>query len=211
MVPIAQLWTTTDRTHWDDALVRYWDLVLPGNVQLEREMENLSPQCLQEMDQQKWYEFLLHEYFKWKYTAPNRYATTTMHLKRYASEGSLALLFDIKNRLLSFDTNDVAAGLKTATEIRGLGTAGASGLLALLYPKTFATVDQFVVKALRAVPGLPEASELLRMNPEGLTLRDGKLLIRIMAAKAQANNHAFGTSEWTPRRIDKVLWTFGRD
>lgn len=79
-----------------------------------------------------------------------------------------------------------------------------------MYPDTFATVDQFVVKALREVEGLPERAALRRMNPEGLTPRDGVLLIRIMQRKAAENNRQFGIIGWTPRKVDKVLWTYGR-
>ena len=211
MVSISELWTTSDAALWDSAIDRYWDLLLPGNVQLERDLENLQPARLKAMNAQQWYDFLLTEYFKWKYTAPNRYATTTMHLNRYVTNGHLSQLFEIKERLLSFDTTDITCGLKIASEIRGLGTAGASGLLALLYPQTFATVDQFVVKALRGVPGLPDAPKLLCMNAEALTHRDGEILIRIMTHKARANNERFGVSDWTPRKVDKVLWTYGRD
>ena len=50
---------------------------------------------------------------------------------------------------MALDPSDVGAALQTALAIRGLGTAGASGLLALLYPRDLTTVDQFVVKALR--------------------------------------------------------------
>jgi len=53
-----------------------------------------------------------------------------------------------------------------ATSIHGLGIAGASGLLTLMYPDQFGTVDQFVVKALREVEGLPQRAALERMNPE---------------------------------------------
>ena len=55
-----------------------------------------------------------------------------------------------------------------------------------------------------------EAASLKRMNPMRLTIKDGVLLIQIMAGKAAENNRAFQTNEWTPRKIDKVLWTYGR-
>jgi hypothetical protein len=38
---------------------------------------------------QVWYEFLANEYFRWKYTAANRYATTTKQLAKYKKEGDL--------------------------------------------------------------------------------------------------------------------------
>jgi hypothetical protein len=59
--------------------------------------------------------------------------------------------------------------LRIAKEIHGLGTAGASGLLALMFPQRFGTVDQFVVKALKQVEGLPEAADIDRIKPEALT------------------------------------------
>ncbi len=33
------------------------------------------------------------------------------------------------------------------------------------------------------------------------------LLIRIMRRKTNELNEALGTSDWTPRRVDMVLWT----
>lgn len=70
----------------------------------------------------------------------------------------------------------------------------------------FATVDQFVVKALCQIPELPERSKLERMKPEGLTLADGRILTEIMQRKATENNQIFVTDFWTPRKIDMVLW-----
>ncbi len=51
--------------------------------------------------------------------------------------------------------DDTRETLLAAKKTPGLGFAGASGLLALLYPQKFGTVDQFVVKTLRNVPTLP--------------------------------------------------------
>jgi len=116
----------------------------------------------------------------------------------------------IKQCLLKVDLSDVRGALGIAREIRGLGTAGASGLLSLMYSETFATVDQFVVKALRGVRGLPEADVLDEMNERDLSIEDGVLLINVIQRKTTENNHIFDSVEWTPRKIDKILWTFGR-
>ena len=79
-----------------------------------------------------------------------------------------------------------------------------------MYPQKFGTVDEFVVKALRQVNGLPEATALARMNPEDLTIRDGAMIVGILQRKAAANNRNFKSNAWTPRKLDKVLWTYGR-
>jgi len=48
------------------------------------------------------------------------------------------------------------------------------------------------------------------MSPENLSISDGVLLIDILTRKANENNELFGVSSWTPRKIDMVLWTYGR-
>jgi len=207
---IADLWSSSESKAWEHALQRYWAFVQPQNLELERVLDTLDLDRLRNLTPQGWYNFLHDEYFRWKYTAPNRYATTTMQLKKYLDGDKLSELESVRQQLLSLNLNETRKGLTTAKKIRGLGTAGASGLLSLMYPKNFATVDQFVVKALRLVSDLPEATALAKMNPENLSISDGVLLIGILTRKANENNESFGVSSWTPRKIDMVLWTYGR-
>jgi hypothetical protein len=212
-VPIAELWTSADPDVWQQALTRYWSYVRPENLDLERSLESLDLERLRRMDSRSWYEFLRDEYFVWKYTAAHRYASTTRQLERYIADNALDELDAIRTKLLALDTDDIRSSLATADEIRGLGIAGASGLLSLMYPEKFATVDQFVVKALNQVDGLPEAESIAEMekHAENLSIRDGLLLIEILRRKAADNNRLFNSTNWTPRKVDMVLWTYGRD
>jgi hypothetical protein len=205
-----KLWNSTDSKDWDGALDHYWALVKPSNLQLEREMARLDAETVRLMNAAQWYEFLLERYFRWKYTAPNRYASTTKLLRGYGENGQLALLYDIKERLFSFDKRNIAQGLSLASSIRGLGTAGASGLLAVLFPTYFGTVDQFVVKAFVGIPELQERNAIAAMNPESLTVRDGIVLIEVMRRKAAELNKLFSATKWTPRKVDMVFWAHGR-
>ena len=75
-----------------------------------------------------------------------------------------------------------------AKQIKGLGAAGASGLLALLFPRYFGTIDQFAVKALRQIDGLPEHAALQKMKSKNLNISDGVVLISIMRKKAEELN-----------------------
>jgi hypothetical protein len=171
---------------------------------------NPNLQRVRQMTAKEWYDFLKDEYFRWKYTAPNRYATTTAQLKRYVDGNGFDELDRIRKRLLTLDTADIRLGLTAACAIRGLGTAGASGLLSLMYPHSFGTVDQFIVKALREVNGLSEAATLERMKPEGLSITHGVVLIDILRRKAADNNRVFKSDTWSPRKLDQILWTYGR-
>lgn len=207
---IVDLWHSSESEAWERAIERYWQFVQPRNLALERMLDALDANRLRDLTPRGWYDFLHDEYFRWKYTAPNRYATTTAQLRKYLDRGELNELDGLRQQLLDLDPKDIRKGLTTAKKIRGLGTAGASGLLSLMYPEHFATVDQFVVKALRLVPGLPEADALARMSPSNLSISDGVLLVGILTRKARENNQLFGTSVWTPRKVDMVLWTYGR-
>ncbi len=178
---------------------------------MEKEFDPLDANVVKSMNPEEWYEFLLHKYFFWKYTAPNRYTTTTRQLMKYkTSSCGLDALFLIKGRIFDFDKDDIVSGLKIACSIKGLGTAGASGLLAVLFPAKFATVDQFAVKALSAIDSLPQKSLILSMNPEQLKIRDAVTLIEIMRNKAKELNTKFNTSFWNPRRVDMILWVVQR-
>ncbi len=174
-------------------------------------MDTLRPDDVRYLDADQWYEWLANKYFFWKYTAANRYATTTRHLKCQATDLGRHHLLTIRGRVLGCENASIRDALRAATEFKGLGPAGASGLLALLFPAKFGTVDQFAVGALRKVRCLPERDKLMRMNRASLTIADGVVLIGIMRRKAVSLNELFNTSEWTPRKVDKLLWTSERD
>jgi len=207
---ISELWESTDGALWARALERYWGFLKPANLALEREMSALTPSTVQALDAEGWLDFLMNRYFRWKYTAPNRYATTTACLNRQVERIGLDSLLKIRDRILQASDGPIDVALSTACEIGGLGPAGGSGLLALLFPEAFGTVDQFLVKALCQVPSLAELELVRHMHPEGLTIRDGVVLTHIMRDKALSLNGLLETDSWTPRKVDMVLWTYGR-
>jgi hypothetical protein len=210
MIPVNELWKSNDQQTWQMALDNYWSLVKPKNLTAEQDLDNLNLDTVRAFNAQDWYDFLKDVYFLWKYTAPNRYASTTKLLREFVDHGNIDKLDNIRKRLLDLKLDDCFECLETARRIPGLGTAGASGLLAVMYPNKFGTVDQFVVKALRQVENLPESAAILKMNPESLSTSDGVKLIEIFQRKANENNQKMKTNSWTPRKIDKVLWTYGR-
>jgi hypothetical protein len=120
MITMDSLWNEPRTEEWEMALKRYWSYVKPTNLELEKDMDRLQAATIAGMDETQWYAFLLHKYFKWKYTAPNRYGSTTKHLRRSVDERGPAYLFRIKEKLLNFDLNDIEQGLQIATGISGL-------------------------------------------------------------------------------------------
>ena len=129
---VAEMWDSVDAAPWERALERYWTLLKPANMELEHEMEALTPAAIEHLDAEEWLEFLQQRYFRWKYTAPNRYATTTAALRRRVERIGADALLRIRDRILAGLDGPVDRALTAACDIGGLGPAGASGLLALL-------------------------------------------------------------------------------
>lgn len=207
---IHELWDKTDESSWECALKRYWCAVKPDHLKIEQEMASLDPNEIRAMDPNEWYEFLLCKYFFWKYTAPNRYATTTKKFReRHHDERGRELLFETKKEIFSFDRQDAKKGIQIVqSNISGLGVAGASGLLSLLFPEDFGTVDRFVIEELQKLHNIPEHNSLQCMDPKrAISLDNAALLIGIMRRKAQELNTTWGTDRWTPRKLDMILWS----
>ncbi len=223
MVTIDRLWNSRDQAEWCAALENYHCYIKSSTVaRLDAELDPLDLEIIRRARADGWYRFLHDKYFPWKYTAPNRLATTRSKLTHYKSEGRLRELHGIRKELLATATENVSEGLRIASSIHGLGIAGASGLLALMFPQQFGTVDEFMVLALAKVRGLPEQGKLrelarriqlskIRRKSFALRHKDGVMLIEIMRRKAGENNRLFKTKFWTPRKIDKVLWACGHE
>jgi len=207
---VSHLWNKGSKTDWENALDNYWGAVSSENMKLEQDFEDLDSESIHSMNSVQFYNFLHDEFFVWKYTAKNRLATTRKSLEIYRNNNKMDELSAIHRQLFSFKRNDIERGLLITTQIRGLGTAGASGLLSVLFPSDFGTVDQFAVKALCEIEGLKEHSQLTSMYPMSLSAKDGVIIISIFRRKASELNKSFGTNIWTPRKIDKVLWSVGR-
>lgn len=207
---INYLWHSQNLQEWENALDNYYNLVKPQNMVLEKELDNLDFNTVKNMNAEQFYNFLHDKYFVWKYTAPNRLATTRKNLEKYIYEHKLSELEEIHKLIFEYNLEDIQQCLKNVQRIKGLGIAGASGLLSLMFPKYFGTVDQFVVYRLLELENFDKHSVLLKMKPESLTLKDGVILIEIMKNKANELNLLFQTNKWTPRKIDMILWSIDR-
>ena len=203
---ITNMWNSNDEDVWKERLDEYQKRVKPNNRALEDRMGNLNPEIIKAMSPEEFYRFLYDEYFVWKYTDKRRLARTRSFLRKYKEENRLLDLEVIHRLIFGFRPENITHGLMIAKEIGGLGTSGASGLLALLFPGYFGTVDQFVVKALSTVDNLPQIGKVKQMNPDGIGIKDAALVIEIMRQKAKNLNSVNQTSYWTPRKIDMVLW-----
>ena len=219
---INELWHNGKESDWKESLHFYWERLAGYSEETRLIEKKLNPtiedphtskilQRMQQFNKQEWYDFLYDEYFFWKYTDKRRLVQCRKHLSRYINEDRLDELLQIRDKLLHTDRSDIQQSLSLAHNIHGLGTAGASGLLALMYPDDFGTVDQFVVKSFQRIEGLAEQDALMKINPDDINPKEGVLMIQIYRAKAAENNRRFNSTYWTPRTIDQILTTIDRE
>ena len=204
---ISELWKSEAESDWLIALDHYWDYVDPSNMVLEKKLDNIDSNIISQMPLDDFYNFLIDEYFRWKFTDFRWLQQNKEHFAKYVYEERLEELSQIQKQLFLFDLNDIKSGLEIACSINGLGIAGGSGLLSILFPGYFGTVDQYVIKALCSIEDLPEKSVLQNMKQTNISLSSGIILVKIMKNKASELNFRFKNSIWTPRAIDKILWS----
>ncbi|MBA7530699.1 hypothetical protein ES705_22909 [subsurface metagenome] len=205
-----QLWNSKSDAIWRKYLNHYWGLIKSSNFDLTKELEQIKLSTIKELSPKEWYDFLLDKYFVWKYTAANRYASTTKYFRKYEIEKKLDELLLLRDEIINLKDEAIKYALRKAAEIKGLGIAGASGLLSILFPSKYGTVDQFVVKRLLEIHDLPERKIITKINPESINPSQGAILIEILRRKADELNIQNKTDFWTPRKVDMVLWSYGR-
>lgn len=205
VIDLAAIWQSNDPVSWGRLLQGYWGRVDTRHIPLELEMMRLNWVTVSNMSADEFRSFLLEKYFPWKFTVPYVCKANSDTLKDSAAKVNLGA---IKAKLFACSRADTLGCIQAAKEIPGLATAGASGLLALLFPESFATVDQFVVRALLEIPNLPERNEIAVMNPQSLRPQDGVTLIEVMRRKARDLGAANPGALWTPRMVDMALWAY---
>jgi len=159
---VSELWTSQDHGEWQCALASYWDVAsVRRNLECEKVIDKLDSESIRDGDSESWLNFL-RLYFAWKFTGnylPKRLADLESNQPER--------LLRIKALLFSSDATDIRRAIERAQYIKGLGPAGGSGLLAVLFPTQFGTADKFVVKALVGVRALPERGQVRKMDPKG--------------------------------------------
>jgi len=203
---IKEIWNSKDENIWKIALEEYYTNIDKKILNIENEIMQHDEESLGNLSPKDWSE-LLKKYFEWKYSS-----NKVFYPKRVKDLGinELNTLNTIKNDFLHTDKRDIKKNLQILNEINGLGPSGASGLLALLYPEIYGTVDQFVIKSLNRTGIFPE---LEYVDPKNLSASEKGIrliihIIEILQEKANELNRIFKTDFWNPRKIDIILWNY---
>ena len=207
-IKISEIWYSEDEKKWSDALNKYNDIV--DDQKLEEEMDDVNPAEVKTMNFNSFYSFL-KRYYKWKYQK-NYLNKRLEDLKKHESDEDK--LMKIRDRIFALydqDKENTEKLIEEVKQISGLGVPGASGLLSILFPEDYGTVDKFLVISLCLVDGLDEHDKLLKIDESNIKTKDAVLLERIIRDKAKELNDRFkpdAKDKWTPKKLDKVLWAY---
>ena len=208
---ISELWYSKNEEDWNIALNEYDKKV---DSDLEEYMDNITSEEVKTMGVEEFYEFLRDKYFEWKYKK-NYFQRRLNDLAKHQSGDGKRELLKIKERFFELadqEKENTSKLLEELTKISGLGVAGASGLLSILYPEYYGTVDKFLVISLCLVDGFDKHDELLKIDVSEIKINKAVLLEEIIREKAASLTHMFKPVEekdkWTPKKIDKVLWAY---
>ncbi|GAB6161212.1 hypothetical protein JCM12298_03710 [Desulfothermus naphthae] len=168
------------------------------NIPLELELFRICLDDLKAMSPCEWYDFLLNKYFLWKYTNGKirSYLTKQFESAYFNNKTSLD---KIKKEILVIDPLEIRESIATVLKIKGIGVGGATGLLSLIFPKYFGTLDQFLVIALQNI-----SSSLQNINPNNLNLDDAVRLTKILRKISSSLNNTIIINCFRVIRMNKM-------
>jgi hypothetical protein len=204
-ITIKNLWHSIDENEWKNALEQYFVYMasIPELIDIEIDVMSQTEESISKMTSEEWYE-LLCAYMKWKFD------------KHYLGNRIVGLSNDTaldakKDELLHCDKENIEQMISILIKINELGVKSASGLLALLFPKLYGTVDKFTIIALQKLEEYPKL-ELVDPDFSGSKFLELAIyIIEIYRSKAKQLNVEFKTDFWNPRKIEIILWIYGHD
>jgi len=216
---INKLWLSEDEKLWKSILNDSWSRVKPGNFGLEKELYTIHRRVKKFKDIDNWYLFILDKYLPWKYTAANRLARIKSLFKEeykvVKAKKRLDLIIKSMFDEILTNPNNIKRCLKEPMKIKGIGIAGASGIISIFFPMHFGVIDQFVAKNVVRIKEFEKDPIVMNLKRKinkaenkdfYLSLTEGVFLIEIMRKKSKELNKKLKTKFWTPRKVDIVLW-----
>ncbi|MGI9462239.1 MAG: hypothetical protein ACR2NY_06690 [Alphaproteobacteria bacterium] len=209
---INVFWQSNNQTTWEYVLGKYMSRVKWRNRELENELENEfnKVKCLDDIkkfkDVKNWYEFMLEKYFRWKFTDGRIYAGRKTEFEIKYASNQVCLENMIEAILQESNQADAQTMIALTREIDGLAVPAGSGFLALLLPKLYGTVDRYIVENIKVIEPFKNHPLIKYIKLTAIDNTDFESLTKIFRNKADELNKKFSTNDWTPRKIDKVLW-----
>lgn len=205
---IKTLWNSNDKVVWESALSKYYESVKSDNNSVEEKLNGLTTDYFMSMSGQDFYRFLVGDYAQWKYTdgrIKHRVQHEIEDFHQFHTDNEFKRVID---SIFGLSPDDIYLHIANISRISGIGSAGASGILSLIFPQYFGTVDRYAAENLQKVydKSTYYGRKIHNINPTDISTYDAVTLIEIYREKANELNTTFGCDDWTPRKIDMILW-----
>jgi hypothetical protein len=205
------LWYSKDSEPWDALLKAYWQQpTVRRTLRIHKELEHLDRDKVLGQDDEGWYRWLRDEFVPWKFAGLYPKKRQEGIDKQWATESGKSVISHVRRDMQAvMDSGGFTEALSLVREIDGIGMSAGSAIVALLFPELCATADSRVVRFLRQIFDLPEQPKLRSIrDPKNLRSCDAVTIVQIVQRKSVELNKKFDLQCWTPRLVERCLWTF---
>jgi len=221
-ISLGSLWLSNEVSAWQDALAKYWNHgPVRANIDVERHMDRLTAEERTAILSSggALVEFLDRWYYSWKFFAIAPYDIPKHQAKVRAEYAANPAKYDaIARQLGALNPDNVEQCLKAVASrsIPGLQLSAASGLLAVLFPASFGTVDQHTLRALQTLDDdravwlrrhIPDPKTFFPANNNDQGRHAAKLMTQLYREKARELAQLDEETGWGPRRVEMVCYT----
>ncbi|MCR5629587.1 DUF1759 domain-containing protein [Eubacterium sp.] len=199
----SELYFSGNEDSWKEYEQEYYDFV---DVQLEKEIERIrSIDCIE-----NFYSFLIDKLLKWSLISDFIYESNVKRLKEeYENDrNKLNVIFDkiceYVKKIENDSTEDytyISNGINLLTEIVGVGPVCSTSFLAIILPSKFGVVSRHIIEPMKEVYSDVKEYKKVISKKQACELE-----IKLNEISRTINKR-FDSNYWTPRKVDKVLWT----
>lgn len=201
---LDELFRFDDESKWEEyEKIKYYDYANKDgrdDKQMEKAL-NSELGKIKEVEFDKFFNILIEPYYEWIRMQPVNKNFITENKEILKKSFMELVAFEYERTLCEKPCCEYYGKYFSILEqVKGIGEVSASGLLAIIHPELFGILNSDVQEILKEkYPGEFDGREKCVLMEEKL-LEISKEL-----------NKAFGGDYWTPRRVDKVLWSVAKE
>lgn len=209
----TDLWRADDRRPWDDLLKAYWaQPTVIAVLDLCKNLEHLKREEVLGLEDHAWYQWLRDSFIPWSERRWLGKRQRDLDAQWGHGRGR-TVIGDARTKVeTAMEKGGAGDAIPLLLRIAGFGPSSVAALLALLFPESCAAASEGVMRFLHAVSALPQRARLLAIgSPKPLTDEAVLLLMEVFREKAASLNREFGLHCWTPRLVERCVWTYDSD
>ena len=211
-IDIKDIWNCNEEGKWKDAEEEYSKRINQVAI-IEKKFEQMTTEEILDLSPDKFYIFLRDMYFPWKFTGvylkPRLENLKTIENKKMQIKDVIDDLKELQTRIedkKELNDDDMSNAIRNLQKIPGIGPSAATGLLSILFPTHFGTIDKFVAINLKKV-----GYDISEQDCINISVENAINMENILLKKVKKMNTDMNTDYWTPRRLDKILWSIRED